>query len=114
MEVAPRTKNKCVTTRITPKRRTRKPAKIYLTRNRNGTMTHRVEVGRDETGKRVAHGFQNKEDAGAFKKKHDEALELEMETPVPDQGVPRVRTEAKIYEVRNPSGNVISPADFNG
>ena len=63
-----------------------KPAKIHTVINRNGTITYRVDVGKGETGKRITHGFQSKTEAEAFKKKHDEALGLNVATSVPERG----------------------------
>ncbi len=54
--------------------RTPKPAQINPVKNRNRAIAYRVDLGKNKTGKRVTHGIESKAEAGAFKKKHDEAL----------------------------------------
>lgn len=49
-------------------------AKIYAIQNRNGSITYRVDLGKDPHGKRIAKGFSRREDAEEYKKKLDGKL----------------------------------------
>ncbi|PAW76083.1 MAG: hypothetical protein B9S32_16390 [Verrucomicrobia bacterium Tous-C9LFEB] len=53
-------------------------AKIYAIQNRNGSITYRVDLGKDPHGKRIAKGFSRREDAEEYKKKLDGKLEQKV------------------------------------
>lgn len=92
----------------------RRPAKIYEVRNRNNVTTYRVDLGKDDSGKRVTYGFDSREEAEAFKKKCDESLVSDKSRPIPTNTAPTPIKEAKLYEVKNRSGSITYRVDFVG
>src|SRR5271168_2512064 len=71
-----------------------------------GRRFFRLDLGKNENGKRKTHDFHSRDSAETFKKICEEAWAKGLATPVADLGLPAASSPAKLYEIPNESGTI--------